>query len=74
LHAEVVSKLISIFLVGHSSASFVLSRVWQANQSLVINSMIALHRQEPTLLSRILDVAQDLKVGTASDFIRLITA
>lgn len=62
LHLDVVKKLISIFLVGHSSSVFVLSRVWASNRDLIVDCMSNLYSQDSNLLSRLLDVAQDLKV------------
>lgn len=63
LHAAVAVKLLSIFLMGNPSSSFVLARAWQLNSQVIINAMVLLHSKDPNALSRILDVAQELKVG-----------
>ena len=61
LHKDVVFRLITALLVGHSSAIFVLIRVWALNPTLVISAMVNYYRQESNCLSRLLDIAQELK-------------
>lgn len=61
LHTDVVRKLISVFVVGHSSSVFVLTRVWQWNPEILTDVMVNLYLQDSSTLSRILDIAQELK-------------
>eukprot|EP00158_Paraphelidium_tribonemae_P009756 Partr_v1_DN28952_c0_g1_i2_m25897 putative ccr4-Not transcription complex len=61
LHRDVVFRLITALLVGHSSTTFVLTRIWALNRAIIITAMVNYYRQEPNCLSRLLDVLQDLK-------------
>ncbi|KAJ3332113.1 hypothetical protein HDU76_001257 [Blyttiomyces sp. JEL0837] len=61
LHKELASNLVMMFLTGHPSSSFVLPLLWQFSQQLVIAGLIHMYSKDPTCLSRILDVAQEMK-------------
>jgi len=52
-----------LFLSGHPSSPFVLSRLWQVNSNLSISSLQQMYSKDPSSLSRILDVAQEMKVS-----------
>lgn len=65
LHADVVMKLVTVFVVGHSSSIYVLSVIWQLDQPLVLDTVTELYAHDPSTLSRILDVSQELKALTA---------
>ncbi|KAK9712477.1 CCR4-NOT core subunit cdc39 [Basidiobolus ranarum] len=62
LHQELVTKLVAGFLAGHMNSNFVLWRLWNINNSLLINAALDMYHSNPTLVSRILDVAQDIKI------------
>ncbi|ORY06821.1 Not1-domain-containing protein [Basidiobolus meristosporus CBS 931.73] len=62
LHQELVTKLVAAFLTGHMNSNFVLWRLWNINNSLLIHAALDMYHSNPTLISRILDVAQDIKI------------
>ncbi|RUP46545.1 hypothetical protein BC936DRAFT_146826 [Jimgerdemannia flammicorona] len=64
LHQEFITRLLTIFLNGHSGSSLVFTRLWQLNPNLLVSGFLDLYNKDATSLSRILDVAQDLKVCT----------
>lgn len=77
LHRELISHLLIIFFSNHTNSSFVLQRVWACNRNLILQGMLDLYRLERGNLSRILEIAQDLKVLTdvlheASSFLFMI--
>ena len=60
---EIILNLVMTFLSGgHSNSVFVLSKLWQVSESSVISGLQRMYIADPTTLSRILDVAQDMKV------------
>ncbi|KAI9365956.1 CCR4-Not complex component, Not1-domain-containing protein [Zopfochytrium polystomum] len=61
LHKELASNLVILFLVGHPSSSFVLPLLWQISQQLCLAGLVHLYSKDPSSLSRILDVAQEMK-------------
>ncbi|CAG8494332.1 7474_t:CDS:10 [Funneliformis mosseae] len=61
LHQEIVNRLISMFLAGHSSSTPVLTRLWQVNSGLFIEGCLEMYKKDAMTISRILDIAQDLK-------------
>ncbi|RUS35473.1 CCR4-Not complex component, Not1-domain-containing protein [Jimgerdemannia flammicorona] len=65
LHQEFITRLLTIFLNGHSGSSLVFTRLWQLNPNLLVSGFLDLYNKDATSLSRILDVAQDLKILTA---------
>ena len=63
LQKEIIFNLVMTFLSGgHSNSVFVLSKLWQVSESSVISGLQRMYIADPTTLSRILDVAQDMKV------------
>jgi len=64
LHRELISHMMALFFSNHANSSFVLHRVWSANRSLILRAMFDLYLIDKSSLSRILDIAQDLKVLT----------
>ncbi|EPZ34325.1 CCR4-Not complex, Not1 subunit of unknown function DUF3819 domain-containing protein [Rozella allomycis CSF55] len=58
---ELIVKLSCGFLIGQQNSSIVLSRLWHLNSNLVIHCMSELHKRDPTCLSRLLDVAQEIR-------------
>eukprot|EP00898_Chlorokybus_atmophyticus_P005844 jgi/Chlat1/6260/Chrsp44S05774 len=59
---EMVGTLLPVYLANHPNSSVVLHRVWPMNNSLVLRAMVDMHSKDPGTVSRVLDVAQDLKV------------
>ena len=59
---EILVKLTCGFIVGQSTSSIVLPRIWQHNPNVFFSSLVETHRRDPTTASRILDIAQDLKL------------
>ncbi|KAI9595324.1 CCR4-Not complex component, Not1-domain-containing protein [Syncephalis fuscata] len=64
LHQEMLSKLLFLFLTGHPNASLILSRLWTLNGDLLISGLLEMYKKDANSLSRILDIAQDLKLIT----------
>ena len=52
-----------MFLAGHSSSTLVLTRLWQVNNNLFIEGCLEMYKKDAMTVSRILDIAQDLKVS-----------
>ena len=59
---DVLQSLLLLFLQGHASSGVVLPALWQSSPSLFITGILAYYASDPSSLSRILDLAQDLKV------------
>ena len=62
--SDLLMNLTSGFLLGQQNSTIVLSRLWHINNGLVIYCMVDLHHKDPTYLSRLLDVSQELKALT----------
>jgi CCR4-NOT transcription complex subunit 1 len=54
-------KLTCGFILGQLNSSVVINRLCHMDLNLVIHCMIELHRRDPTCISRLLDVAQEMK-------------
>ena len=59
---DLLAKLTGGFLVGQPGASIVLPRLWKISSSVVLGVMGEMHRRDPSCISRLLDIAQDLKI------------
>ena len=62
LHQDLVSKLLGIFLSGHPSHQLVFYRMWHNNRSYLMDAFRSFYAEDSMNVTRILDVAQDLKV------------
>jgi CCR4-NOT transcription complex subunit 1 len=62
INKEILVKLTCGFLLGQPSSSVVLPRVWALNPNVLLFCMVEMHRRDATCLSRLLDVAQELKI------------
>ncbi|CAB4419785.1 unnamed protein product [Rhizophagus irregularis] len=62
LHQEIVNRLVLMFLTGHSSSTPVLTRLWQVNSNLFVEGCLEMYKKDAMTISRILDIAQDLKI------------
>jgi CCR4-NOT transcription complex subunit 1 len=58
-----LSKLLFLFLTGHPNASLILSRLWTLNGDLLVSGLLEMYKKDANTLSRILDIAQDLRVS-----------
>ncbi|KAJ3024175.1 hypothetical protein HKX48_005578 [Thoreauomyces humboldtii] len=58
---ELTPGLVMLFLTGHPNSTFVLPRLWQLNQNLSISGLLHMYTKDPSSLSRILDVAQEMR-------------
>ncbi|KAJ3055880.1 hypothetical protein HK097_008877 [Rhizophlyctis rosea] len=61
LMKELAPNLVMLFLGGHQNSNFVLPKLWQLSQPLAISGLLHLYSRDPSSLSRILDVAQEMK-------------
>lgn len=59
---DILQSLLLLFLQGHTSSGFVLPALWQSSPSLFITGLLAYYSSDPSSLSRILDLSQDLKI------------
>lgn len=59
---DLSTRLVLGFLGGQSGSMMVLPRVWRANSSFILLCMSEMHRREPTSISRLLDISQELKI------------
>lgn len=62
INKEILVKLVCGFLIGQPSSSVVLPRIWAHNPNVLLFCMVEMHRRDSTCLSRLLDVAQELRV------------
>ncbi len=62
INKEILVKLTCGFLLGQPSSSVVLPKVWGLNPNVLLFCMVEMHRRDSSVLSRLLDVAQELKV------------
>lgn len=61
LRKELTPSLVMLFVTGHPYSSFALPRLWQLNQTLAMTGLVHLYHKDPTSISRILDIAQEMK-------------
>lgn len=62
INKEILVKLTCGFLIGQASSLIVLPKVWALNPNTMLVCMAEMHRRDATCLSRLLDVAQELKI------------
>jgi CCR4-NOT transcription complex subunit 1 len=53
---------LAMFLAGHPNHQLVFMRIWQIEPSYLTNAFRDFYEENPLNITRILDVAQDLKV------------
>lgn len=61
LYWELCSELLALFLGNHPNSSYVLQKLWGVNRSLVMRGMVESYNKDAYCLSRLLDVAHDIK-------------
>jgi len=64
IRTEYLQKLLTMFLAGHPNHQLVFMRIWQIRPAYLTNAFAAFYKESPLNITRILDVAQDLKVRT----------
>ena len=62
VHSELSAKLSSMFLAGHPSHQLVFTRLWQIDKGYLLNSLRTFYAENTANLTRVLDVAQDLRI------------
>lgn len=62
VNKEVLIKLLCGFLLGQGMSGVVLAKLWSVDEETMLVCMVELHRRDPSCLSRLLDVAQELKI------------
>ncbi|KXS15104.1 Not1-domain-containing protein [Gonapodya prolifera JEL478] len=60
-HSDLANSLLLRFLASHPSASLVIPKIWAINTSWVLSGLVELYRKDQGVLSRILDVSQEVK-------------
>jgi CCR4-NOT transcription complex subunit 1 len=64
IRTEYSQKLLTMFLAGHPNHQLVFMRIWQIRPAYLTNAFAAFYKESPLNITRILDVAQDLKART----------
>ncbi|KAF9532432.1 Not1-domain-containing protein [Crepidotus variabilis] len=62
IRTEYASKLLAMFLAGHPNHQLVFMRIWQIQPEYLKNAFYKFYEDNPLNITRILDVAQDLKI------------
>ncbi|OAX43815.1 Not1-domain-containing protein [Rhizopogon vinicolor AM-OR11-026] len=63
IRVEYSRKLLAMFLAGHPNHQLVFMRLWQIEPTYLTDAFRDFYEENPLNISRILDVAQDLKVS-----------
>ena len=63
IRLEYSRKLLAMFLGGHPNHQLVFMRIWQIQPSYLTDAFSDFYEENPQNITRILDVAQDLKVS-----------
>ncbi|KAF9807170.1 hypothetical protein IEO21_08347 [Rhodonia placenta] len=62
IRLDYTQRLLSMFLAGHPNHQLVFMRIWQIEPSYLTNAFRGFYEESPLNITRILDVAQDLKI------------
>lgn len=62
LQSELLSSLLPMFIHPHKNAFAVLHQIFQVNPQILVNALIDTYVKDRTMLRRILDIAQELKI------------
>ncbi len=62
IRTEYSRKLLTMFLGGHPNHQLVFMRIWQIEPTYLTSAFRDFYQENPLNITRILDVAQDLKV------------
>lgn len=66
IRLEYSRKLLAMFLAGHPNHQLVFMRLWQIEPTYLTDAFRDFYEESPLNITRILDVAQDLKVSFSS--------
>lgn len=66
LQVEYATKLLNMFLAGHPNHQLVFMRIWQIDPTYMTTAFRDFYAENPLNITRILDVAQDLKASRFS--------
>lgn len=69
IRLEYSQRLLTMFLAGHPNHQLVFMRIWQIEPKYLLNALREFYEESPLNITRILDVAQDLKVVLLSSHI-----
>jgi hypothetical protein len=69
IRLEYSRKLLAMFLAGHPNHQLVFMRIWQIEPSYLTDAFRDFYEENPLNITRILDVAQDLKVRSCFPYI-----
>ncbi|KAI9310521.1 CCR4-Not complex component, Not1-domain-containing protein [Dichotomocladium elegans] len=59
---DILGRLLLLYLSGHTSSALVLTKLWLVNPDFFTKSILEMYGSDPTSLSRILDIAHELKI------------
>ncbi|KAH8102882.1 Not1-domain-containing protein [Cristinia sonorae] len=62
IRLDYTQRLLSMFLAGHPNHQLVFMRIWQIEPTYLTNAFRDFYDESPLNITRILDVAQDLKI------------
>ncbi|CCM03832.1 uncharacterized protein FIBRA_05981 [Fibroporia radiculosa] len=62
IRSDYTQRLLAMFLAGHPNHQLVFMRIWQIEPSYLTNAFRGFYEESPLNITRILDVAQDLKI------------
>ncbi|KAL6309158.1 Not1-domain-containing protein [Sparassis latifolia] len=62
IRLEYSQRLLAMFLAGHPNHQLVFMRIWQIEPTYLTNAFRDFYEESPLNITRILDVAQDLKI------------
>lgn len=65
IRTEYTQKLLAMFLAGHPNHQLVFMRMWQIEPTYLTDAFRKFYEDNPLNITRILDVAQDLKVSSS---------
>ncbi|KAH9911414.1 Not1-domain-containing protein [Fomitopsis serialis] len=62
IRVDYTQRLLALFLAGHPNHQLVFMRIWQIEPTYLTNAFRDFYEESPLNITRILDVAQDLKI------------
>eukprot|EP00163_Fabomonas_tropica_P033612 TRINITY_DN892_c0_g1_i3.p1 TRINITY_DN892_c0_g1~~TRINITY_DN892_c0_g1_i3.p1 ORF type:complete len:2289 (-),score=618.48 TRINITY_DN892_c0_g1_i3:1290-8156(-) len=64
LRSDILAALVPIYLSSNANSQAVYHKLWALDQSVIIQGMAETYSKDPATLSRLLEIAQDLKALT----------
>ncbi|KAL0088093.1 Not1 transcription factor [Phycomyces blakesleeanus] len=62
LHRDLLLRLFSIFVIGHTNSVLVVMLLWNIHSTLLLGGFLDMYKNDPTSISRILDLSQEAKI------------